>query len=102
MADDKRAFELHYLALSVVRAMGRPVAGDNSVLEHRLGRLTIVFAEATVARCNLQRPRPYRRAMGRSPAGNAVLSRRLGTDANALRSDGCLFEGRNDTRRYRY
>ena len=43
MTDDKRAFELHNLALSVVRAMGRPVAGDNSVLEHRLGRLTIRY-----------------------------------------------------------
>jgi hypothetical protein len=43
MTDDKRAFELHDLALSVVRRMGKPVLGDPLVRDCTLGRLTIRY-----------------------------------------------------------
>jgi len=43
MTDQKRAFELHDLALSVVRMVGKPMLGDRSVRECTLGRLTIRY-----------------------------------------------------------
>jgi hypothetical protein len=44
MTDDKRAFELHDLALSVVRAMGKPASdGGALVMECKLGQLVIRY-----------------------------------------------------------
>ena len=43
MTDQKRAFELHDLALSVVRMMGKPAPGNCGATECKLGRLTIRY-----------------------------------------------------------
>lgn len=44
MTDNKRAFELHDLALSVVRTMGKPALGDcSSMTECKVRGLTIRY-----------------------------------------------------------
>jgi hypothetical protein len=44
MTDEERAIELHDLALSVVRAIGKPARGDcSSMTECKIGGLTIRY-----------------------------------------------------------
>ena len=43
MTDEKRAFQLHDVALSVVRKVGKPALGNSDATECRLGRLTIRY-----------------------------------------------------------
>ena len=80
MTDDKRAFELHDLALSAVRAMGTPASDEGAlVMECKLGQIVIRYwpkQRWLDVICNGRVLTVEQ--WGRCPTNSAVHPRRLG------------------------
>lgn len=89
MTETERALNMHDLALSAVRTMGKPRARE--LRGNRMQARTAhdpVLAKAALARRDLQRPGSYRRAMGRCRASDPLHSRRVGKHVDASGEGG--------------